>query len=130
MYTQITHAIKISVDPVFLEERSDPDDDHFVWAYQVHIQNNRNETVTLLKRRWMITDQYGTVHEVKGEGVVGEQPTLAPGDSFSYTSGTPLSAPSGMMFGEYTFVNAKGEKLKTHIPAFSLDSPYAEFLLN
>ena len=91
MYSEVTNSIKISVDPTFMEEQSEPEDFHFVWAYHICIENQGDETVQLLRRHWHITDSQGRIHEVRGEGVVGEQPVLQPGESFEYTSGTPLA---------------------------------------
>ncbi len=97
MYSETTQEIKISVDTTFVEEQSEPDDFHFVWAYHIRIENEGGETVQLLRRHWHITDSQGRVHEVRGDGVVGEQPVLEPGEAFEYTSGTPLATPSGFM---------------------------------
>ena len=91
MYSETTKEITISVDTTFVEDQSEPDDFHFVWAYHIRIENEGPETVQLLRRHWHITDSQGRVHEVRGEGVVGEQPVLEPGEVFEYTSGTPLS---------------------------------------
>src|SRR5690348_14425958 len=94
MYSATTRSIKVTVEPHFLEDQSSPVDDHFVWAYRVRIENQSGETVQLRRRHWRITDGMGRVQEVRGPGVVGEQPVLAPGQSFEYTSGTPLSTPT------------------------------------
>ncbi len=111
------------MQPSYLEEQSSPDEGHFVWAYHVRIENHGEETVQLLSRYWRIMDSRGRVQEVRGAGVVGEQPTLEPGESFAYTSGTPLSTPSGFMVGTYEMRSAGGERFSVEIPAFSLDSP-------
>ncbi len=124
MYQKTTHAIQVTVKTSYLDDQSSPVDDHYVWAYQVRIENQGAETVQLLKRYWHITDENGQVHEVRGAGVVGEQPVLKPGDSFEYTSGTPLATPSGIMVGSYQMETAGGESFDVAIPAFSLDSPY------
>ena len=92
MYSEVTKSIKISVDPTFMEDQSEPEDFHFVWAYHIRIENQGDDTVQLLRRHWHITDSQGRIHEVRGEGVVGEQPVLAPGESFEYTSVTPLAS--------------------------------------
>jgi ApaG protein len=126
MYTAITRDIKVSVKPVYLEGQSTPDERHFVWAYQVKIENQGEATVQLLNRYWRITDAYGRVQEVRGEGVVGEQPVLKPGQSFEYTSGTPLPTPSGIMLGSYEMVGEGGEHFDIEVPAFSLDMPTTE----
>ncbi len=124
MYQKTTHAIQVTVKTSYLDDQSSPVDDHYVWAYQVRIENQGAETVQLLNRYWQITDENGQVHEVRGAGVVGEQPVLKPGDSFEYTSGTPLATPSGIMVGSYQMETAGGESFDVAIPAFSLDSPY------
>ncbi len=125
MYTAETRSIRISVEPVYLDEQSSPDDHRFVWAYHVRIENRGEARVQLRNRYWRITDSYGRLQEVRGAGVVGVQPVLDPGDSFEYTSGTPLSAPSGIMVGTYEMETASGERFDVAIPAFSLDSPQA-----
>ena len=86
MYTQETDDITVHVEPFFLEEESDPTENHYVWSYQVSIENDRSEAIQLIERQWLITDSHGLIHEVSGEGVVGEQPILQPGDSFSYVA--------------------------------------------
>jgi ApaG protein len=123
-YVKETGDIKVSVNPTYLEEQSSPSDDHYVWAYHVRIENSGGETVQLLNRHWRITDARGRMQEVKGRGVVGEQPVLKPGESFEYTSGVPLSTPSGIMFGTYQMDDGKGHTFEVTIPAFSLDSPH------
>lgn len=130
MYSRTTHDIRVTVQPVFLEEQSSPDDQQFVWAYQVRIENLGGQTVRLRNRYWAITDALGHTQEVRGPGVVGEQPLLRPGDSFEYTSGCPLSTPSGMMVGSYEMEAETGERLEVAIPAFSLDSPHQRVSLN
>ena len=123
-YAKTTRAITVSVEPTFLADQSAPDENRYVWAYHVRIENNSNRTVQLLTRYWRITDSRGHVHEVRGEGVVGKQPKLAPGGSFEYTSGTPLSTPSGIMAGTYQMEAEGGERFEIEVPAFSLDSPH------
>lgn len=130
MYSEITQSIRITVEPVYLDEQSSPSDNHYVWAYHVQIENQGEATVQLLTRHWRITDSLGRVQEVKGAGVVGEQPVLKPGQSFEYTSGTPLSTPSGIMLGSYQMERTDGERFDVSIPPFSLDSPYQEKQLN
>ena len=124
MYSAITRAIRITVKPVYLDEQSAPEDNYFVWAYKVRIENQGGETVTLRTRHWRITDSMGRLQEVKGPGVVGEQPCLKPGDSFDYTSACPLTTPSGIMVGTYQMESDRGETFDVKIPAFSLDSPH------
>ena len=124
MYEETTRTIRVMVEPVFLDEQSSPSDDHYVWAYHVRIENLGRETVQLRTRHWRITDANGRIHEVRGDGVVGEQPVLHPGEAFEYTSGTPLATPSGIMVGDYAMESETGEKFTVAIPAFSLDSPH------
>ncbi|TMJ33953.1 MAG: Co2+/Mg2+ efflux protein ApaG, partial [Alphaproteobacteria bacterium] len=123
MYESVTRNIHVVVRPKYLQSQSRPDDDHFVWAYTITIANKGIEIVTLRTRHWKITDDRGKLQEVMGEGVVGKQPTLAPGESFEYTSGVPLSTPSGFMVGTYQMETTGGERFDVDIPAFSLDSP-------
>jgi ApaG protein len=124
MYEQITRGIRVRVRPCFLESQSDPDDGRFVWAYTVRIENNSDDTVRLRTRYWRITDAKGLTEEVRGDGVVGEQPVIQPGEGYEYTSGAPLATPSGMMVGRYGMETATGEKFEVNIPPFSLDSPH------
>jgi ApaG protein len=130
MYERITRGIKVIVRPQYIEGQSKPDEDHFVWAYTITVENHGRETVTLKTRYWKITDATGKVQEVRGAGVVGETPTLKPGDSFTYTSGCPLKTPSGFMVGAYQMQNDAGELLNIEIPAFSLDSPHDRHAIN
>ena len=123
MYSATTGTIRVTVDPVFLEEQSDPVKDRWVWAYHVRIENHGGQTLQLLDRHWLITDANGMTEEVRGDGVVGEQPMLAPGEAFEYTSGAPLQTPSGIMRGSYGMVTPGGDRVDVEIPAFSLDSP-------
>jgi ApaG protein len=129
-YSETTRSLTVTVEPTFLEEQSSPSENQFVWAYKVRIENHGQQTVQLLRRHWRITDALGRVHEVKGPGVVGEQPVLRPGDSFEYTSGTPLTTPSGIMAGSYQMENDVGEHFDIMIPAFSLDSPHQPRRIN
>ena len=124
MYQEATNDIFVTVKPVYLEEQSSPEEDHYVWAYWVKIENQGSDTVQLRNRYWRITDSQGQVQEVRGAGVVGEQPVLKPGEAFEYTSGTPLSTPSGIMLGSYQMQRKDGATFDGTIPAFSLDSPY------
>ena len=130
MYSKTTRSIRITVNPMYLEEQSAPAENHFVWAYHVRIENEGSETVQLRTRYWRITDSFGRVQEVRGPGVVGEQPVLEPGEAFEYTSGTPLAAPSGIMVGSYQMETGRGETFDVAIPAFSLDSPHQPRQLN
>lgn len=124
MYSKTTAAIEVLVRPIYLEDQSDPEHNHYVWAYQIRIENKGEERVQLLNRHWKITDALGRTQEVRGAGVVGEQPVLDPGGVFEYTSGTPLPTPSGIMFGSYEMVRSNGDRFEVEIPAFSLDSPH------
>jgi len=130
MYSETTRSIKVTVKPFYLEDQSSPADNHYVWAYQVRIENQGEETVQLRRRHWRITDGLGRMQEVRGPGVVGEQPVLKPGDSFEYTSGTPLTTPSGIMIGSYQMETRQGESFEVAVPAFSLDSPHQNVRLN
>ena len=129
-YTAITREIRVSVKPTYLDDQSAPADNHFVWSYQVKIENLGRETVQLRGRHWQIRDARGELYEVRGPGVIGEQPILEPGDVYEYTSGTPLPTPSGIMTGTYQMENERGEAFDIEIPAFSLDSPYQPVRLN
>ena len=130
MYQKETRAIEITVKPFYLEEQSEPDDSHFVFAYHIRIQNNGRDVVQLLNRYWQITDGLGRMQEVRGPGVVGEQPVLRPGEAFEYTSGCPLNTATGIMVGTYEMETLDGERFDVDIPAFSLDAPDAPVRLN
>jgi ApaG protein len=123
MYRAVTRNIEVTVEPTYLAECSSPEESRYVWAYRVTIVNNSSEWVQLLTRYWHITDGNGRVEEVRGPGVVGEQPELNPGDSYQYTSGCPLTTPTGFMVGRYTMRDAAGAMFDVRIPAFSLDLP-------
>ncbi|MBL4599187.1 MAG: Co2+/Mg2+ efflux protein ApaG [Rhizobiaceae bacterium] len=123
MYHTKTHDITVSAMPVYIDERSDPDNSQYFWAYRIVIKNESDIAVQLLRRYWHITDGNGKVEEVAGDGVVGETPTIEPGTSFDYTSGCPLTTPSGIMTGKFFLVDEDGNDLEIAIPAFSLDLP-------
>lgn len=123
MYSSTTNHIRITVVPIYLEEQSEPDDHHYVWAYTISMENTGEQTVKLLNRYWHITDANGAVQEVNGAGVVGEHPVLGSGDQYQYTSGTALRTASGMMRGKYEMTTEDGESFFVDIPVFSLDSP-------
>jgi ApaG protein len=123
MYSETTRAITVTVRPFYLDQHSSPDENHYVWAYHVKIENRGSETVQLRNRHWRITDSQGRLQEVRGPGVVGEQPVLAPGQSFEYTSSCPLPTPSGFMVGDYEMETKGGENFLVRVPAFSLDVP-------
>ncbi len=129
-YEKITRGIAVQVQPFYLEDQSTPEESHYVWAYRVRIENKGEETVQLRTRYWRITDARGRIQEVRGPGVVGEQPVLKPGEMFEYTSGCPLPTSSGFMVGSYQMENAGGETFDIAIPAFSLDSPDQIIRLN
>ena len=124
MYSKTTNGITVTVTPYFLEDQSSPQESHYVWAYQVNITNSGSVSIKLNHRNWLIIDANGKVINVQGEGVVGEFPTIKPGETYEYTSGTPLKTNNGIMQGFYLVSQDNGEKLKIDIPAFSLDSPY------
>jgi ApaG protein len=130
MYRAVTRKIEVTVAPRFLEDRSSPSNGYYFWAYTIEITNRGGETVQLKTRHWRITDALGRLQEVRGPGVVGEEPTLKPGDSFEYTSGVPLPTPSGFMVGSYGMVTPGGEHFDIEIPAFSLDSGDGERTIN
>ncbi len=130
MNSATTGGITVSVETAYIEKDSDPDNQYFVWAYRIKIENNSADTVQLVSRHWIITDALGRQQEVRGTGVVGEQPILAPGASFSYSSGTPLQTPSGFMRGTYAMRADYGREFDIEIPAFSLDCPHDEAQLH
>lgn len=130
MYRAVTRRIEVTVEPHFMPERSSAEHSHYFWSYTIVITNSGNETVQLRRRHWIITDASGRQQEVRGEGVVGEQPVLAPGERFEYTSGVPLSTASGFMTGRYQMVSESGEKFEIDVPTFSLDSPQGKRVLN
>lgn len=108
MYTAVTDSIQVTVMPAFMAERSDPDEGQYFWAYTIEIVNRGTRMVQLIARHWLITDGNGKVEEVQGLGVVGEQPVLQPGESFRYTSGCPLTTPTGIMAGTYRMTDETG----------------------
>ena len=130
MYSKTTKKINITVKPYYLEDQSEPEDQHYVWAYKVTINNQSKETVQLKNRYWKITDSVGNIREVKGAGVIGEQPVLRPGEKYEYTSGAPLNTPSGFMGGYYEMTHNNGNQFEVEIPLFSLDSPHDSKQIN
>lgn len=131
MYQQETSGLVVRVEPQFLPEESAPDESRFVWAYTIEIENRSTDTVQLMSRFWRITDENGLTQEVRGAGVVGQQPVLEPGQRFRYTSACPLAAPSGVMMGAYSMVRLpEGEIFDIAVPAFALDSPHHDRLVN
>ncbi|AYG94452.1 Co2+/Mg2+ efflux protein ApaG [Brevundimonas naejangsanensis] len=129
-YSAETEGVVVRVRPSYLAGQSDPDESRWVWAYQIEIVNLTGGPVQLVARRWTITDAFGRVEEVRGPGVVGEQPVIEPGDSYAYASGCPLATPSGSMVGAYFMQDAEGRMFEAAIPAFSLDVPNARRVLN
>ncbi|WP_439532298.1 Co2+/Mg2+ efflux protein ApaG [Polymorphobacter sp.] len=123
-FSQTTDGITVRVAPRFLAEQSDPGGGRWVWSYHVRIENGSAAEVQLLRRHWVITDGDGRISEVDGEGVVGEQPMIAPGGSFDYISGCPLPTPHGTMAGEY-LMEAAGRCFAVTIPEFALSQPAA-----
>ena len=123
-YQAVTRNIRVAVVPAFLEDQSEPSEGRYVWAYHVTIENRGGEPVQLLSRYWRITDSRGRVREVRGAGVVGEQPVIQPGGAFEYTSGAPLETASGFMTGTYQMRASSGESFEIDIPLFALESPY------
>ncbi|MBX3570096.1 MAG: Co2+/Mg2+ efflux protein ApaG [Rhizobiaceae bacterium] len=130
MYRAVTRGIEVRVEPIYLADRSEPAENRYVWAYRITIDNQSDDTVQLLSRYWHITDGVGRVEEVRGPGVVGEQPVLDPGDSYNYMSGCPLTTPSGIMVGRYTMQRRNGDLFDVAIPAFSLDLPGTRRVVN
>jgi ApaG protein len=130
MYRAVTANIEVVVRPQFSQERSQPDKNQYFWTYAVEITNHGGETVQLRHRHWEITDGNGQRQDVRGPGVVGEQPVLKPGDTFRYASGCPLTTPQGIMAGEYEMVDEAGRRFQVRIPAFSLDSPFERRMVN
>ena len=122
-YSETTNYIFVSVSPEYLPQQSEPADNRFTWAYHVHIENSGNTTIQVLARHWKITDIKGQSHEIVGDGLVGKQPVLKPGEVFQYSSGTPLSASSGFMSGSFLLITEGGELFNAAVPSFSLDSP-------
>ncbi len=129
-YQATTEDIRVSVQPFYLEDESDPEEGHFFWAYQVQIENLGVDPVRLKSRYWRITDSHGHTEEVRGEGVVGEQPLIEPGYAFEYTSGAPLGTASGFMKGSYRMRRHDGTSFEVEIPHFSLDSPHGSSMVN
>lgn len=130
MYEETTNGLKVTVVPEYLEEHSRPAEGHFVWAYHITILNCSDQPAQLMNRYWKIIDARGRVQEVRGAGVVGEQPVLQPGEEYSYTSGCPLETSSGLMLGAYEMATDSGESFDVSVPAFSLDTPNADYSLH
>lgn len=130
MYKKTTNNITVTIKPKYLAHQSNPEDHQYVWAYHVCIENQGAQEVKLYHRHWQITDAYGNITEVEGQGVVGEQPSIPPGGMYEYMSGTPLRAPSGIMVGHYDMLLPDGQSVIVETPAFSLDSPHQLVAVN
>lgn len=122
-FETITRGIRITVQPEYMADRSDPSADNYLFAYHITIRNEGSEPVKLLSRHWIITDGSGREEQVRGPGVVGEQPHLSPGDGFRYTSACPLPTPVGTMHGSFQMVTDGGEQFDARIEPFTLASP-------
>ena len=125
MSSMVTRDIKVEVEPEFLPHQSDPKAGLWMFGYHVRVANQGKEPVQLVSRHWFITDANGRVEEVRGPGVVGEQPVIRPGQSYEYRSGCPLPTPMGTMHGTYQMVTAKGERFDAVIAPFTLAEPYS-----
>jgi ApaG protein len=130
MYRAVTRQIEVTVEPSFLPEKSSVAEGRYFWSYTIVITNSGTETVQLRTRHWVITDAGGRQQHIRGEGVVGEQPRLAPGEQFKYSSRVPLATASGFMAGSYQMESESGEQFDIEVPAFSLDSPDSKRVLN
>jgi ApaG protein len=130
VYEAVTHGVTVRVTPGYMPEQSSRERGRFVWSYTVEIENRSPHEVQLISRHWVITDGQGRTEEVKGRGVVGEQPSLKPGEAYRYASACPLSTPSGLMRGAYHMLTTDGEVLEVAIPMFSLDLPGAGLRVN
>jgi len=120
----VTNNVRVEVESQYVPDHSQPFQNQWFFHYTVKITNEGDDTVQLLSRHWIITDATGHIEEVHGDGVVGEQPTLAPGESFQYTSGCPLRTPSGVMRGSYSMVTEDGDSFDVEIAPFALHEPY------
>lgn len=129
-YAATTAGLTVRVAPRYLEDQSDPARKYYVWAYQVRIENGTMSPVQLLSRHWVITDAAGRAEEVSGEGVVGVQPVIGPGQAYDYISGCPLTTASGMMEGHYTMTRGGNDRFDIAIPAFALANPKARPVIN
>ena len=125
-----THDVIVRVESDYLDDQSSPSESRFIWAYTVEIENQTDKDLTVVERCWQIADSRGQVQNVRGAGVVGEQPVVKPGETFRYTSGAPLSAPSGMMLGNYSMQTPEGDRFDVDIPPFLLDSPHEGLVFN
>ncbi len=117
------NRIIVNAEPRYIEDQSSPENDRYVFSYTISIENRGQITATLLSRHWLITDANGNVQEVTGEGVIGKQPSIRPGETFRYTSGAVVDTPVAVMQGQYLMENSDGEQFKTPIPKFTLSIP-------
>ncbi|MES2677911.1 MAG: Co2+/Mg2+ efflux protein ApaG [Pseudomonadota bacterium] len=129
-YKSNTSGVEVLVSPEYVDSQVRNNNSFFVWAYHVEIENKSSETLQLVNRYWKIIDETGVVQEISGLGAVGEQPILAPNDNFKYSSGVHLRHPSGIMSGHYGMKRPNGEIIKVEIPAFSLDVPSLQSVVN
>ncbi len=129
-YVATTRGVEIRVMPEYAADRSNPQRSQFFWLYTVEIRNEGRDALQLVSRHWRIIDGQGRMQEVRGEGVVGKQPIIEPGETFRYTSGCPLPTPTGFMAGTYRMVHLSGRSFDAVIPDFSLDSPHVKRSLN
>jgi ApaG protein len=130
VFAQTTDDITVKVIPQFLQQESEPDSGRYAWSYTVVVENSSEESVQILKRSWKIVDSNGFIQEVSGPGVVGQTPTIRPGESYEYTSMASLLTGSGMMLGAYEVCSKSGKKFSVEVPAFSLDSEFGSSLPN
>lgn len=129
-FSEITKNIRVSVYTNYLSDQSDPYNNIWLWSYHILIENNNSSPIKLIDRHWIITDASGKIQEVKGEGVIGKQPKINPGNYFEYSSGTPLKEPSGFMTGTYGIQSENEKYFKINIPTFSLDIPSNNIIIN
>jgi len=130
MFKANTRGVEVTVMPVFMDKSSDPEANAYFWSYRVTIENKSGEPLQLISRYWHITDANGQAEEVRGDGVIGQQPHIPHGGNFTYTSGCPLKTSSGIMVGKYYMKTDSGQMLEFDIPAFSLDLPGAKPVMN
>lgn len=129
-YMAVTNDVYITVWPEFIDNKNSVLGDLFIWSYQVRIDNKSSETLKLINRFWRIIDEQGSVQEISGEGVIGEQPSIMPGSSYQYNSGVHLRYHSGIMTGHYQMQKNNGEVFDVKIPSFSLDVPSIKSVIN
>ncbi len=122
-HAAMTHGVTVRVSVTFMPEQSRVEAGKWFWVYHIRIENNREDTIQLLTRHWRISDARGMISLVDGEGVVGETPVLAPGQTHDYVSGCPLATPHGSMEGFYTFQDGAGDMFEARIPFFPLAAP-------